>query len=152
MKNNLVITIVIIVIIIIGLLLFTIYSSNKKIENYQFSEEELEIVETFKEIKLQPTIGNPYSIVKWRTSISILVENVDSVEYVPKYVVSTIENLNKIIQKNDISIKLTNNRLDSNVILYIGKRDDVEKKVPTLLYDVEDAIFGYTELEIYGQK
>lgn len=72
-------------------------------------------------------------------------------DYVPKYVLLAIENLNKIIPKNEISIKLINSRLDSNVVLYIGERDDVEKKVPTLLYDVENDILDYTELEIYDR-
>lgn len=152
MKNKLVVIVLIILLVSIGYVLFKMYSSNKKIENYQFSDEELEIVETFKEIKLQPTIGNPYTIVKWKSSISIYVENFDSTDYVPKYVLLAIENLNKIIPKNQIIIKLTDNQLESNVVLYIGERDDVEKKVPTLLYDVEDDIFGYTELEIYDRN
>lgn len=78
MKNKLVVIVLIILLVSIGYVLFKMYSSNKKIENYQFSDEELEIIETFKEIKLQPTIGNPYTIVKWKSSISIYVENLDS--------------------------------------------------------------------------
>src|SRR5690606_38160423 len=111
-----------------------------------------EIVETFKGITLNPYIGNQNRTAKWKNDIFLYVENLDSADYVPKYVLLAIENLNKIIPKNQISIKLTDNQLESNVVLYIGERDDVEKKVPTLLYDVEDDIFGYTELEIYDRN
>jgi len=154
MKRDMVKPIIVfgIIVIIVGFVFFAMYKSNKKIKNYQFSAEELEIVETFKEINLQPDINNPYTIVKWKKPISIFVENLDSVDYVPDYVPAVIENLNTLIQKSGVSIKLTNNRSDSNVILYIGNRPDVEEKDPGLLYDIEEALFGYAEQEIHDSN
>jgi len=149
MKSDMVKPIIVfgIIVIIVGFVFFTMYKSNKKIRNYQFSAEELEIVETFKEINIQPDIDNPYTIVKWKEPISIFVENLESADYVPDYVPAVIENLNTLIQKSGVSIKLTNNRSDSNVILYIGKQFEVEKLEPGLMNDAHDydELFGRVE-------
>lgn len=141
MKNSLVIIILLIILVSIGYVLFTMYKSNKKIENYQFSDEELEIIETFKEIKLQPT-NNPYGIVKWRTPISMIVKNLDSPNHIPEYVKLTIENINNLIQESNFKVNLTKNQKDSNVTVFIGKRLDVMKLDFELMHETNDEPHG----------
>lgn len=151
MKNKLVAIILIVILVSIGYVLFKMYSSNKKIENYQFSDEELEIVETFKEIKLQPK-NNPYGIVKWRAPISMFVENLDSPNHIPDYVKLTIENINNLTQESNFKINLTQNQKDSNVTVYIGKRLDVMKLDFELMDETDDEPLGLALVTILDRN
>jgi len=151
MKNKLVAIILIILLVSIGYVLFTMYSSNKKIENYQFNEEELEIVETFKEIKLQPK-NNPYGIVKWRAPISMFVENLDSPNHIPEYVKLTIENINNLTQESNFKVNLTQNQKDSNVTVFIGKRLDVMKLDFELMDETDDEPHGLALVTLHDRN
>ena len=152
MKNKLVAIILIILLVSIGYMFFTMYSSNKKIENYQFSDEELDIVETFKGITLNPYIGNPNSIAKWKNDIFLYVENLDSPNHIPEYVKLTIENINNLIQESNFKVNLTQNQKDSNVTVYIGERLDVMKLDFELMDETDDEPLGLALVTILDRN
>lgn len=152
MKNNLVVFILIILLVSIGYVLFKMYSSNKKIENYQFSDEELEIVETFKGITLNPYIGNPNRTAKWKNDIFLYVENLDSPNHIPDYVKLTIENINNLIPESNFKVNLTQNQKDSNVTVYIGERLDVMKLDFELMDETDDEPHGLALVTILDRN
>lgn len=152
MKNKLVAIILIIIIIIIGFVLFKMYKSNKKVESYQFSEEELEIVETFKDVTLNPFLNNPNRTVKWKKDINLYVDNLDSPNYIPEYVQLTVENINNLIQENNIKVNLTQNQNDSNVKVFIGKRVDVMKLDFELMDETDDEPLGLALVTILDRN
>lgn len=152
MKNNLVVFILIILLVSIGYVLFKMYSSNKKIENYQFSDEELEIVETFKGITLNPYIGNPNRTAKWKNDIFLYVENLDSPNHIPDYVKLTIENINNLVQESNFKVNLTQNQKDSNVTVYIGERLDVMKLDFELMDETDDEPHGLALVTILDRN
>src|SRR5690625_8042975 len=102
MKNKLIAIVFIIILTIIGFVIFSMYNSNKKIESYQFSEDELEIVETFKDVTLNPFLNNPNRTVKWKKDINLYLNNLDSLNYITEYVQFNIENINNLIKKKII--------------------------------------------------
>ena len=152
MKNKLVAIILIILLVSIGYVLFKMYSSNKKIENYQFSDEELEIVETFKGITLNPYIGNPNRTAKWKNDIFLYVENLDSPNHIPDYVKLTIENINNLVQESNFKVNLTQNQKDSNVMVYIGERLDVMKLDFELMDETDDEPLGLALVTILDRN
>lgn len=152
MKNKLVAIVLIILLVSIGYVLFKMYSSNKKIENYQFSDEELEIVETFKEITLNPYIGNPNRTAKWKNDIFLYVENLDSPNHIPDYVKLTIENINNLVQESNFKVNLTQNQKDSNVTVYIGERLDVMKLDFELMDETDDEPHGLALVTILDRN
>src|SRR5690554_5782503 len=152
MKNKLVAIILIIIIIIIGFVLFKMYKSNKKVESYQFSEEELEIVETFKDVTLNPFLNNPNRTVKWKKDINLYVDNLDSPNYIPEYVQLTVENINNLIQENNIKVNLTQNQNDSNVKVFIGKGVDVMKLDFELMDDTDDEPYGLALVSVMDRN
>ena len=152
MKNKLVVIVLIILLVSIGYVLFKMYSSNKKIENYQFSDEELEIVETFKGITLNPYIGNPNRTAKWKNDIFLYVENLDSPNHIPDYVKLTIENINNLVQESNFKVNLTQNQKDSNVMVYIGERLDVMKLDFELMDETDDEPLGLALVTILDRN
>jgi len=152
MKNKLIAIVFIIILTIIGFVIFSMYNSNKKIESYQFSEDELEIVETFKDVTLNPFLNNPNRTVKWKKDINLYVNNLDSPNYIPEYVQLTVGNINNLIQENNIKVNLTQNQNDSNVKVFIGKRVDVMKLDFELMDDTDDEPYGLALVSVMDRN
>lgn len=113
--------------LIILILSFLFYVNQRKVKNYTLTEYEKNMISYFKEVALQSEYDdNPQKIIKWEEPMTLFIakdgEYKNQIEVIKKTVIKINE-----LATDGFKIKLGNNILKCNAILYLSRKERVSE-------------------------
>lgn len=122
-------------------------------EKINLSSYETELISYFKEIALNAEFGeSPKTIIKWDSKMSLYVlKNKECKEQVDK-IEEVIGIINSIVEGSGFEIEITKNKSESNAILFLGNKSDMEKGYPLFFDGVSSNLAGLVDIEYDTQN
>jgi len=148
-KNNKFLILIIIFIIVISALFFTVNKNkNVKLNEYRLTEYETKLIDYFKEIALKVEFGeNINKVIKWKKPMILYVEGNKLHNQQINAIKKTIKTINQLVS-DGFYIELTRNKNNSNAILYLIDKKNIDKTKFDFYDKIKEDFVGLTEIEI----
>jgi len=116
-------------------------------KDYELSEYDKEFVNYFNEVALKSEFEDHSNrIIKWTEPMNLYILKEGEFNRQISIIKNTIIKINNLI-KGEFKIQLVDNYIDSNAVIFLMEKDEVESLVPKIFEGIEEELAGLALIE-----